>query len=144
MQPFERVVGGAASDSGKVVDLPAHAPHAAGLLDDAGLLHPPKELHPLHRQDAGIRSLAEHGEHMLFQSADGANRRPFRPGLALHRVPLAGQVLERVVGGFDLGGADGALGRQCAPVLRRAVAQLRSLLASQCPAHLGITAHAQP
>ncbi|MNE78514.1 hypothetical protein D3C80_1749290 [compost metagenome] len=78
---------------------------------------------------------------MLLQRADGANGRPFRPGLALDCVPLAGQMLERVVGGLALGGTDGALSRQYTPILRRTVAQLRGLLASQRPTDLGIAAH---
>ncbi|MNF97720.1 hypothetical protein D3C84_805590 [compost metagenome] len=90
MQPLKRVVSGAARDTSQVINLAAHAAHPAGLLDDAGLLHAAKELHPLHRQDAVVRALAEHREHMQLQGADGSHRRSVRPAAALGGVPLAG------------------------------------------------------
>ncbi|MNE37094.1 hypothetical protein D3C80_1309330 [compost metagenome] len=148
VQPFERVVGGPASDAGKVVDFPAHATHTAGLLDDAGLLHAAQELHPLHRQDAGVGALAEHKEHMFLQRADGANRRPFRPSLALDCVPLAGQMLEGVVGRFELRCLLGTLGRHDAAILRGAVTQLADfaagLFAGQLVGAVTIAAESQP
>ncbi|MCY1439589.1 hypothetical protein D3C76_1358500 [compost metagenome] len=148
VQAFERVVGGTASDAGKVVDFPAHATNAAGLLDDAGLLHAAQELHPLHRQNSGVGALAEHGEHMFLQRADGANRRPFRPSLALDCVPLTGQMLEGVVGRLELRCLLGTLGRHDAAILRGTVAQLADfaagLFASQLVVAGAVAAESQP
>ncbi|MNG26071.1 hypothetical protein D3C84_1110050 [compost metagenome] len=51
VQPFQRVVSGAASDAGEVVNFPAHATYSACLFDDAGLFHGTQKLHPFHRQN---------------------------------------------------------------------------------------------
>lgn len=111
VQPLERIMDYSTSHTGKVVDFAAHAAYAAGLLNDAGPLHIAQEFHPFHRQDTCIWALAEYGKHMLLKRADGANRSSFSPSLAFHRIPLARKVLERGVGGLDLGGTDGTFGR---------------------------------
>ncbi|MNQ96830.1 hypothetical protein D3C85_1124500 [compost metagenome] len=148
VQPLQRVVLRAASDAGQVIDFSAHAAYPAGLLDDAGLLHAAKELHPLHRQDAVVRALAEHREHMQLQGADGSHRRSVRPAAALGGVPLAGQVLEGVAGGLLLGGLAGALGGQGVATFGGIVAQLggllAGLLAGQLVAALAVGAQPDP
>ena len=64
---------------------------------------------------------------MLFERADGAHSGSISPCLALGCIPFTGQVLERIVGGFQLGCFLGALGRHDAAVLGCAVAQFSYL-----------------
>ncbi|MCY1434612.1 hypothetical protein D9M68_650020 [compost metagenome] len=100
VQAFERVVCGATSHSGEIVDLFAHAANAARLLDDTGLFHAAQEVHPLHWHDADERAFTEHGENVLFQGSDSSNSSPFCPGLGFGAIPLARQTFEGVVRGF--------------------------------------------
>ncbi|MCY1530257.1 hypothetical protein D9M68_654370 [compost metagenome] len=78
-QSVQGVMHGAASDAGQVVDFLAGAAHAAHLLDDALLLHALEELHPLDGQYLGVQALAEYGEGMQLQGADGALGGVIRP-----------------------------------------------------------------
>ncbi|MCY1445349.1 hypothetical protein D9M71_618590 [compost metagenome] len=85
---------------------------------------------------------------MLLKRADGSNRRSFRPSLPLSCVPVAGQMLEGVVGCFELCCLPGALGGHDAVVLRGAVAKLTDfaagLFAGQFVIARAVAAESQP
>src|SRR5690606_25771334 len=77
-------------------------PYPPGLFVDAFLFQLAQELHPFHGQNRNERAVAEYGEDVQFQGAEGSAGRAGCPPLAAGGVPFTGQVLESVAGSFAI------------------------------------------